>query len=94
MAEHYTDEDVLNVRDAIDAWNDDHRDDRPLSVAVLDAVAPAIAARALREAAARYDDFQRPMSGLVPKEWADGFMAALDGAVSDLRKRADEIEAS
>lgn len=58
----------------------------------LDAVAPAIAARALREAAKRYASFERPDSGLIPPEWADGFMEALDGASEDLRDRADEIE--
>ena len=63
-----------------------------LSRVILDAVAPAIAARALREAADRYAAFTRPDSGLIHPEWTDGFMEALDGTVNDLRARADEIE--
>jgi len=87
---HYTEADVQAAVGALTArgpW-------RPALLAkdVLDAAAPAIAAQALRDAAEWCATFTRPDSGLIPKDFVDGFMEALDGVSELLRKRADEIE--
>jgi len=83
MTKHYTDADVQRAVDAIDKhceWSKDWASDTALCIAtdVLPAVAPAITARALREAA-------RDLPGF------DGIRTHGDAA-RWLRDRADEIE--
>lgn len=63
--------------------------------AVLEAVAPAIAAQALRDAANHFDAIGRHNPGGFYSEataYADGQDSATEAAVDWLRERADQLE--
>ena len=80
MSKHYTDKELLLGTMASCGWEENHRDSRTRIAAVLDAVAPAIAARALRDAADSAQHY--------------GTAATNASAVRVwLRNRADDIEA-
>ena len=97
MSAHYTDAELLAASDALREWNDDWSITETQAEHVLDAVAPAIAARALREAAEAVDeDFRLNVNGVALDDAQDEILCArafgMYRASRSLRTRADEIE--
>jgi hypothetical protein len=85
MSRHYTEADVQAIVDYFMSWPFDNSEEQDAR-AILDAVAPAIAARALREGQAEHerkaDRATDPTSRTLNLFVADAY-----------RNRADEIEA-
>lgn len=89
VSSHYTEDDVRAAADAF--WGlEDGRPGQSIR-AMLDAVAPAIAARALRDAAQQILDGYTCDPEVTPRE-GDLECIAFDDAIQHLRATADEIE--